>query len=268
MAAPRSIWNGAVAFGAVNVPVKLYGAIEDHSIRFKELHAKDGSEVGHKLVTSDGTEVDRDRIVKGYEVAPDEYVILTDEEIKAASQPARKAIELEDFVPGDQIDPVHYAKPYHCAPQDGAEAPYALLVRALEKSGRVGVGRFTLRQREQLVSVRPVDGVLRVQVMRFADELVDGESLDVPEPSKAPAKREVEMAATLVESLAGEFEPEKYEDTYRERVLELVRRKEKGEKIELPEREPAEESDDLMAALEASLKATSKGAKTKKKAKG
>jgi DNA end-binding protein Ku len=249
----------------VNVPVKLYGAIEDHSIRFRELHVKDGSEIAHKLVTDDGTEVDRDRVVKGYEVAPDEYVVLTDDEIKAASQPARKAIELEDFVPGEQIDPVYYAKPYHCAPQDGAEAPYALLVRALEETGRVGVGRFTLRQREQLVSVRPVDGVLRVQVMRFADELVDGDSLDVAKPSKAPGKREVEMAGTLVESLAAEFRPEKYEDTYRERVLELVRRKENGEDIDLPEPEPAPDSDDLMAALEASLKATKKSGSKKAK---
>ena len=258
---PRSIWNGAVAFGAVNVPVKLYGAIEDRAIRFRELHEKDGSEVAHKLVDSDGEEVSRDRVVKGYEVAPDEYVVMSDDEIKSASVPSRKAIELEDFVPSDQVDPVFFDKPYHCAPQDGAEPAYALLVKALEKTGRVGVGRFTLRQREQLVSVRPVDGVLRVQVMRFADELVSGDKLDVDEPSKKPAKREVEMAGTLVDTLAGDFDPSKYEDTYRERVLELVRRKEKGEKIEMPEPAPREESDNLMKALEASLKASKKGGK-------
>ena len=258
---PRSIWNGAVAFGAVNVPVKLYGAIEDRSIRFRELHAKDGSEVAHKLVDADGEEISRDRVVKGYEIAPDEYVVLSDDEIKSADTPRRKAIELEDFVPGEQVDPVFFGKPYHCAPQDGAEPAYALLVKALEKTGRVGVGRFTLRQREQLVSVRPVNGVLRVQVMRFADELVDGETLDVDEPSKAPGKREIDMAGTLVDTLAGDFEPSRYEDTYRERVLEVVRRKEKGEEIELPEPEVREDSDDLMKALEASLKASKKGGK-------
>ena len=258
---PRSIWNGAVAFGAVNVPIKLYGAIEDRAIRFRELHAKDGSEVAHKLVDSGGAEVSREDVVKGYEIAPDEYVVLADDEIKAASVPSRKAIELEDFVPSEQVDPVFFGKPYHCAPQDGAEPAYALLVSALEKTGRIGVGRFTLRQREQLVSVRPVDGILRVQVMRFADELVKGDKLDVDEPSKKPGKREIEMAGTLVDSLAGDFEPARYEDTYRERVLELVKQKERGEEIDLPEPQKRDDSDDLMKALEASLKANKKGGK-------
>ncbi len=259
---PRSIWNGAVAFGAVNVPIKVFGAFEAKGISFRELHIKDGSEVGHRLLGPDGEEIPRDRVVKGYEISPDEYVVLSDEEIKAADTPRRKAIELEDFVPGEQVDPVFFGKPYHCAPQDGAEPAYALLVSALEKTGRVGVGRFTLRQREQLVSVRPVDGVLRVQVMRFADELVKGDSLDVDEPSKAPGKREIEMAGTLVDSLAGDFEPDRYEDTYRERVLELVKQKERGEEIDLPEPEKRDDSDDLMKALEASLKAGKKGGKS------
>ncbi|HEX8120853.1 MAG TPA: Ku protein [Solirubrobacteraceae bacterium] len=254
--APRSIWNGAVAFGAVNVPIKVYGALEDKAIRFRELHVKDGSEVGHRLIDQKGKEIPRDRVVKGFEVSGGEYVVLSDDEIKAADQPARKAIELEDFVPGEDIDPVFYGKPYHLAPQKDAEDAYALLVKALEKSGRVGIGRVSLRQREQLVSVRPVDGVLRMQIMRFADELVDPDSLDVDEPSKKPGKREIDMAGMLVETLAATFEPERYEDTYRERVLEVVKAKEKGEQITLPDPEPASDSDDLMAALEASLKAS------------
>ncbi len=253
--APRSIWNGAVAFGAVNVPVKVYGAIEDRSIHFRELHVKDGSEVAHQLIGPDGEEIPRDRVAKGYEVAPDEYVMLSNDEIKAADQPVRKAVELEDFVPADQIDPVFYEKPYHLAPQKGAEGAYALLVSALEKSGRVGIGRVVLRQREQLVSVRPVEGVLRMQVMRFADELVAGSELDVDEPRQAPGKREIEMAVTLVDTLSARFDPAKYEDTYRDRVLELVRRKEQGEPLDLPQAEAPAVSDDLMAALEASLKA-------------
>jgi DNA end-binding protein Ku len=243
----------------VTVPVKVFGALEDQGIHFRELHVKDGSEVAHVLVGPDGAEVTRDRVAKGFEVKPDEYVVLTNDEIKAADQPARKAIELEDFVPAEQIDPVFYDKPYHLAPQKGAEDGYALLAAALEKAGRVGIGRVVLRAREQLVSVRPVDGALRMQVMHFAEELVDAESLDVDEPSKKPAKREVEMAGALVETLGSDFEPEKYEDTYRERLLELVRRKEQGKEIELPEPEAAEPSDDLMAALEASLKGAKKG---------
>ena len=258
---PRSIWNGAIAFGAVTVPIKVFGALEDQQIRFRELHEKDGSEIGHVLVGSDGAEISRDRVAKGFEVKDGEYVILTNEEIKAADQPPRKAVELEDFVPAEQIDPVFYDKQYHLAPQKGAEEGYALLVAALEKAGRVGIGRVVLRQREQLVSVRPVDGSLRMQVMRFADQLVPGKDMDVDAPSKAPGKKEVQMAGALVETLATDFDPANYEDTYRERVLELVRQKEQGKEIELPEPEEREEPDDLMAALQASLDATKKGGK-------
>ena len=259
--APRSIWNGAIAFGAVTVPVKVFGAIEDKAIRFRELHGKDGSEVAHVLVGPDGAAIDRERVAKGYEVAPDEYVVLTNDEIKSADQPARKAIELEDFVPSEQIDPAFYDKPYHLAPQKGGEEGYALLAAALEKAGRVGIGRVVLRAREQLVSVRPVDGALRMQVMHFEGELVGADDLDVDEPTKAPAKKEVEMASALVDTLGAEFDPEKYEDTYRDRVLEVVRRKEAGESLDLPEPEAREDSDDLMAALQASLDAAKKGGK-------
>jgi DNA end-binding protein Ku len=240
----------------VTVPVKVYGALEDKSIHFRELHAKDGSEVAHVLVGSDGAEIPRERVAKGFEVAPDEYVVMTNDEIKAADQPARKAIELEDFVPGDQIDPVFYDKPYHLAPQKGAEEAYALLASALEKTSRVGIGRVVLRARELLVSVRPVDGALRMQVMRFADELVPGKDMDVDDPSKAPAKKEVDMAGALIDTLAADFDPTKYEDTYRDRVLDVVKAKEKGKEIKAPEAPKREETDDLMAALEASLKAS------------
>ena len=239
----------------MTVPVKVFGALEDKSIRFRELHVKDGSEVAHVLVGSDGAEIPRERVAKGFEVAPDEYVVMTNDEIKAADQPARKAVELEDFVPGDQIDPVFYDKPYYLAPQKGAEEAYALLAAALEKTSRVGIGRVVLRARELLVSVRPVDGVLRMQVMRFADELVPGSEMDVDEPSKSPAKKEVQMASALIDTLAADFDPTKYEDTYRDRVLEVVRAKERGEEIKAPEEPKREEPDDLMAALEASLKA-------------
>jgi DNA end-binding protein Ku len=243
----------------VNVPIKVYGALEDTSIHFRELHAEDGSEVTHVLVGPDGGEVPRDRVAKGYEVAPDEYVVLSNEEIKAADQPARKAVELEEFVPGDQIDPVFYEKPYHLAAQDGAEEGYALLVAALEKTGRVGIGRVVLRAREQLVSVRPVDGVLRMQVMRFADQLVSGDDLGVEIPESKPGEKEIDMARTLVDSLCCDFDPAGHDDTYRARLLELVRRKERGEEIEATVPPPREESDDLLAALQASLDATNEG---------
>ncbi len=242
----------------MNVPVKVYGAVEPKSVSFRELHVKDGAEVAHRLVGPDGEEVPRERVVKGYEVASGEYVVLSKDEIKAADPARRKAIELSEFVPASQIDPVYYDKPYNLAPQEGAERAYAMLVAALERSDRVGIGRVSLRQREQLVSVRAVDGVLRMQVMRFHDELVPVAELDVEAPKKKPGKKEVEMASTLVETLSADFEPEKYSDTYRERVLEVVRQKEEGKEIALPEPEEDGSSDDLAAALEASLKAMRK----------
>ena len=242
----------------MTVPVKVYGALEDKQIRFRELHAKDESEIAHVLVGPDGAEIPRERVAKGYEIKPDEYVVMTNDEIKAADQPARKAVELEDFVPAEDIDQVFYDKPYYLAPQKGAEEAYALLAKALEKTGRVGIGRVVLRQREQLVSVRPVDGALRMQVMRFANELVGGDEMDVDEPKKDPQKKEVDMAGALIDTLGADFDPDKYEDTYRDRVLKAIRQKEKGEEIEVPEVEEKDTSDDLMAALEASLKASKK----------
>lgn len=242
----------------MTVPIKVFGALEDKQIRFRELHAKDESEIAHVLVGSDGAEIPRERVAKGYEVKPDEYVVMTNDEIKAADQPARKAVELEDFVPGDQIDPVYYDKPYYLAPQKGAEEAYALLAKALEKTGRVGIGRVVLRQREQLVSVRPVDGVLRMQVMRFENELVGGDEMDVEQPKKDPQKKEVDMAGALIDTLEATFDPDKFENTYRDRVLAAIKQKEKGEEIDVPDAPEREESDDLMAALEASLKASKK----------
>ena len=263
---PRSIWNGAIAFGAVTVPVKVFGALEDRAIHFSEVHLADGGGIAHQLVDpTTGDEVPRDKVVKGYEVSPGKWVVVTNDEIKAADQPRRKAVEVEDFVPGDQIDPVFYDKAYNLAPQDGAERGYALLVAALEKTGRVAIGRVVLRTKEQVVAVRPAgdDGLLRMHTMHASDEIVSGDDLDVPTPKKKPAKREVEMAGKLVEGLATDFDPDRYHDTYRERVLELVKRKAKGEEIEVKEPERPEPSDDLLAALQASLDAVGGDGKPK-----
>src|SRR3954453_13724767 len=257
---PRSIWNGAIAFGAVNVPIKVFGAREDRQIHFHEGHLKDGAGIEHRLVNpSTGREIKRDKVVKGYEVADDEWVVVTNDELKAADQPQRKAVELEDFVPGEQIDPLYYDRPYNLAPQKGAEEAYALLVKALEKTGRVGVGRVVLRTKEQVVAVRPAgSGALRVHPMPPADEVVDAGDLDVPSPKKKPGKREVDMAAALVDQLAAKFDPKRYKDTYRARIMKLINQKAKGEEIDVTEPEPPEPSDDLMAALEASLKGSKK----------
>jgi DNA end-binding protein Ku len=252
--APRSLWNGAIRFGLVSIPIKVFGATAPKQIHFRELHDRDAAPIEHRRVcTKEGREVPYDEVLRGYETAPGRYVVLTKDEIEAASRVRGKTIDLEDFVPGGEIDPVFYDTPYWLGPQDGADRAYAVLAAALERTGLVGIGRFVLRTREQLVAIHPVGGALRLETMRFHDEVIGPEELDIPKPGKQVGAREAKMADALVSSLAGEFDPREYEDTYRERVLELVKAKAAGKKIELPEPEREEAGDDLAALLEKSL---------------
>jgi DNA end-binding protein Ku len=245
-----------VSFGAVDVPVKVYSATESKTVHFRELHEPDGSEIRHELVDPDGKAVDRKDVVKGFEVRSGEFVVLSDDEVKAAAGEKNKTVDIEHFVPREQIDPDYYDRPYYLAPQDGAEEGYALLQQALEKTERVGIGRVVMRTREQLVAVLPADGMLRMHTMRFENELAPPPKGDTGGSSRKPDERMIKMASSLVDSLSARFKPDKYEDTYRERVLELVKRKAKGEEIDTTPPEPEEAPDDLMAALQASLKAT------------
>jgi DNA end-binding protein Ku len=253
---PRSIWNGTISFGLAHVPIKLYSATESKTISFHEVHEEDGARIEHRRICSkEDKEVDYDDVVKGYEVSDGEFVVLEKDEVKAAAGSRGKVIEIEEFVPDDQIDPIFYEKTYYAGCRDDGEA-YRVLLEALKKTGRVGIGRFTFHNREYLAAVRSLDGeVLGLHTMRFHDEVVTGDDLDVKKPKQGPGKREVEMASQLVKSLSKKFKPSDYEDTYREAVLELIDRKRKGRKIEIPEPEPVEDtSDDLLAALEASVK--------------
>jgi DNA end-binding protein Ku len=251
--APRSIWNGTITFGMVNVPVKLYSATESKSISFHEVHARDGARIEHRRICpKDDKEVSNDEIVKGYEFAEDKYVVLEKEEIKAAAGDRGKIVELTEFVDAAEIDPVFYEKTYYVGSRDDAD-PYRLVFAALRKSGRAGIGRFTFHDREYLVAVRALDDAIALHTMRFHDEVVEADELDLPTPSKNPSKREVEMATKLVDTLAEEFDASAYEDTYRDSVLALIKRKAKGEEIDLDAQEEPEQGDDLMAALEASL---------------
>jgi DNA end-binding protein Ku len=252
--APRSIWNGWLSWGTVNVPVKLFSSVEGKTVQFNQLHAKDGARIKQKRINPrTGDEVPFDRIVRGYEIAPGKWVVLSKEEAQAADGNRAKVIDIEDFVADEEIDPVYYDHPYYVGPQEGGEHAYSVVMKALERAGKVGIGRFVLRSREQLVALRPHDGILSLTTMRFHDEVVEPDDVDVEKPKKAPGDREIEMAAKLVESLSAEFEPTKYKDTYREAVLELIERKAQGEEIELTKPERAEAPDDLLAALEASL---------------
>jgi DNA end-binding protein Ku len=249
----KSIWNGTISFGLAAVPIKLYSATESKTVHFNEVHVSDGARIEHKRICSkEGKEVPYKEVVKGYEVSEDEYVVLDKDEVAAAAGGRGKVIELEEFVPEGEIDPIFFEKTYYVGSRDETE-PYRVLQAALERSGRVGIGRFTFHNREYLAAVRNLNGVLALHTMRFHDEIVHAKELDIPAAGKGPSKREVDMAGKLVDSLHRKFKAADYEDTYREAVLELVGRKAKGEELAPDEPEPEEEPDDLAAALQASL---------------
>lgn len=250
---PRSIWNGTITFGLVNVPIKLYTATESKTVHFSEVHVKDGARIEHRRICpTEDKEVPYKEIVKGYEVAPDEYVVLTGDEVKAAAGNRGKVIHLDEFVEAAKIDPVFYDKTYYVGSREEADA-YRLLRDALRRSGRAGIGRFTFHDREYLVAVRALDGAIALHTLRFHDEVVTGDDLELDTGGRKPSKREVQMAEQLVESLHEEFDPRKYEESYRAAVEDLIERKAAGEEIDLMEQEEPEQGDDLVAALQASL---------------
>jgi DNA end-binding protein Ku len=252
--APRSIWNGTIAFGLVMVPIKVYSATESKTVHFREVHAKDGSRIEHRRICpKDGDEVDYDHIVKGFEVRKGEWVELTDDEIAAAAGSQTRLLDVDHFVPAEEVDPVFYDRTYHLGAGDKGDDAYALLLAALEKSGRAGIGRWVFHNRERTVIVRPLDGILALHTMRFADELADPSRLKLPRVNRKPSEREIKMASALVEGLYTDFDPKDYKDAYRTEVLKVVKRKAAGKEIEPPEEPETEPSDDLAAALEASL---------------
>jgi DNA end-binding protein Ku len=253
--APRSIWNGTITFGLVNVPVKVHSATESKSVHFHEVHLKDGARIEHRRVCpKEDKDVPSDEIVRGYQLSNGKFVELTKDEAAAAAGERSKLIDVEHFVAADEIDPAFYDRTYYLGAGDDGQDAYRLLRKALEQSNKVAIAHWVFHDRERLVAVRPYgDDLLAMHTMNFEDELVAVKDLDLPRPQRNPAKREIEMAGKLVDSLSAKFEPHKYKDTYREAVLKVIERKAKGQEIERePEPEP-EESDDLAAALEASL---------------
>lgn len=251
---PRSIWNGTVGFGLIAVPVKVSSATEDQGVHFHQVHLADGAQIKQRRVCSkEDKEVPYSEVAKGYETSKGEYVLLSPDEIAAAAGDRSRQIDLETFVSADEIDPVFYQRTYYLGPGKDGEGAYRLLHDALARTGRTGIGRWVFHNREYLVAVGTSDGVLALHTMRFADELVSAQDLDVPEPSRAPSAREIEMAGALVDSLLGSFEPARYQDSHREALLALIKRKAKGEEIELPPPAEPAETADLLSALEASL---------------
>jgi DNA end-binding protein Ku len=257
---PRAIWTGAISFGMVTVPVKLYSAVNRKTVRFHQLSSKTGVRISQKRVDSQsGEEVPYETIVKGYELAPDRYVVIEPGELETLQPKKTKTIEIEDFVELSEIDPVYYDHPYYLAPGPGGAKPYRLLLEAMRETGKVAIARVVIRSKEQLVAVRPMGDALGMATMLFADEVLAPDRLDelADAAEVKTTKRELDIAKQLVDSLAGDFEPDKYSDTYRADVLALIERKAQGEQIAV---QPAPEdvaapAPDLMSALKASLEA-------------
>jgi DNA end-binding protein Ku len=251
--APRAIWTGSITFGLVNVPVRIYSAIHEHKLHFNLVHEKDDGPIGYQKVCKlEDKPVSSDEIVKVFEIEKGEFVRMTDEDFEAVQVEGQHTIDLEDFVPYDEIDPTFFAHTYLVGPQEKAERPYALLVRAMEQSGLAGIGKFVMRSRQYLGCLRIRNGALTLEQMYFADE-VDAPETIVPGELPDVAKRELDMALSLIQSFAGDWEPEKYEDTYYKELCAIIKAKRKGKEIHRV-RQPEDESPpDLMEALRRSL---------------
>jgi DNA end-binding protein Ku len=257
---PRSIWTGAISFGLVTVPVKLYSAVNRKTVRFNQLSARTGNRIAQKRVDpQSGEEVAFEDIVKGYEITPDRYVVIEPGELETLQPKKTKTIEIEDFVELADIDPIYYDHPYYLAPGPGGAKPYRLLLEAMEDTGRVAIAKVIIRSKESLVALRPMGDVLGLATMLFHDEIVDQATLDeIPAVDDVKTtERELAIAKQLIESLAADFDPEKYRDTYRDEVVALIERKAQGEQIAVQPvtEEKAEPVPDLMSALKASLDA-------------
>ena len=256
----RAIWSGTISFGLLNVPVKVYSAVSAKTVRFNQLNKETGTRISMRRVDpATGEEVPYENLVKGYEISPDRYVVITPEELESLEPEKTRMVDILSFVDLDQIDPIYFDQPYYLGPAEGAEKAYSLLVKAMSEEGKVAIGRFVLRNREHLAALRPMDGVLTMATMRFPDEVVSPKELDDVFPAETPKvqKREVEMARQLIDSLASDFEPSQYKDEYREELLALIERKAEGKEIVSRAGEEPEptKAPDLMAALEESLAA-------------
>src|SRR5438270_855919 len=259
----RAIWSGAISFGLVNVPVKLYSATSPKTVRFHQLSSKTGARIRQKRVdSSTGDEVPYEEIVKGYEITPDRYVMIEPEELEAFDPKATRTIDIEEFADLVEIDPIYYDHNYYLAPTAGGAKAYRLLLDAMRESGKVGIGKVVLRTKQQLAALRPSGDVLTLTTMLWGDEVLSPDRLDeIGEVEEAQATdRELRMAEQLIESLSAEFEPARFHDEYREQVLQMIERKAAGEEITVqPQAEEPAAAPDLMAALEASLAAVRGG---------
>ncbi|HEV2999463.1 MAG TPA: Ku protein [Solirubrobacteraceae bacterium] len=255
---PRAIWTGAISFGLVNVPVRLYSAVQRRTVRFNQLDSEGNVRIQQKRVNPlSGEEVPYERLVKGYEIAPGSYVVVEPEELEALEPRRTKTIDILDFVDLVEIDPIFYDHPYYLAPGAGGSKPYKLLLEAMRETGKVAIGTVVIRQKQAIVALRPSGDVLQMATLVYADEIVPTDRLDdLPDEDVEIGERELAIAKQLVESLAADWDPARYKDEYREKVLQLIESKAAGEEIAVqPDAEEAAPVPDLMSALKASLEA-------------
>ncbi|MGH2850211.1 MAG: Ku protein [Solirubrobacteraceae bacterium] len=259
----RSIWSGSISFGLVNVPVKLYSAVSRKTVHFHQLHDADHARIQQRRVCSaDGEEVPYENIVKGYEIAPDQYVVIEPAELESLDPEKTKTIEIEQFVEAAEINPILYDQPYYLMPATGAGKAYRLMLEAMREADRVAIGRVVLRQKGHVVALRPHDDVLTMETLVYADEIVAVDSLgESGVEGVKVSKRELDVARQLVDMLSGPFDPDRFRDDYRDAVLAMIERKAAGEEISLAPAAPAPKAvPDLMAALQASIEAVGRHA--------
>jgi DNA end-binding protein Ku len=261
---PRAIWTGTISFGLVNVPVRMYSAIEEKDLKFHLIHEPDGGRIGYqKICKAEDAPVPDDEIVKAFELKKGELVVVPDEDFEAVKTEGVKAIEISDFVPYEEIDPIYFDRTFYLGPQNGAETVYALFREAMERTGLAGIGKYVMRERQHLGCLRVREGVITLEKMLFHDEIRPMDGI-APRRGKV-AKAELEMATTLIEQFTGKFDAKKYEDTYREALLKIVKAKQKGETITAAPTEEDEAPADLLDALKASVEAAkSRSVRTKR----
>lgn len=259
----RAIWSGSISFGLVSVPVKAFSAVRDHSVHFNQLEKKTGARINYKKVSDKtGKEVPGDQIESGYEIASGKYVVVEDDELEKLRPRTSRTIDISDFVDLHEIDPIYYERTYWLGPDgEAAERPYRLLLAAMEAEGKAGIGTVVMRKKQYLAAIRPLDGALAMSTMRFADEVVPQKDIDaLPGKGAKPEPKELKLAAQIIGSLATDWDPTRYHDTYTEELKSLIEAKAKGKEIVVEEEAPATADVlDLMQALEASLEAARKG---------
>jgi DNA end-binding protein Ku len=268
---PRAVWSGTISFGLVNVPVKAYTAVRNHTVHFNQLDKKTGSRIKYEKVSStSGKELSADDIELGYEIKKGSYVTFDPDEIDMLRPKSTRAIDVTDFVPLDQIDPIYYERTYWLAP-DGKEAAkaYQLLLAAMEERGQVAIGTVVMRNKQYLAAVRPLDGALAMSTMRFADEIVPKSQIDaIPSRRTKPSAKELQLATQIIDALSTEWDPKRYHDTFTDELRDVIERKAKGEEVVVEAAaEPTGDVVDLMAALEASVEAAKKRSRPKRSAK-